>query len=93
MKRNLTNHDDDDEAPISDGMKTIAQALRIPRKVYQVVFAPIMQLFYIIALMALGFLILGEAQYYFVCLPRNEDVTFYQCISHNEPKPTKGHRQ
>lgn len=84
---------EEDDVPISkqvprtDGYKTIVDKARIPRWLYGI-FVPesdLMKLFYFFMGMLIMFAIIGAWEFGF-CRARNEETTFMQCVTHNEPK-------
>lgn len=77
--------DTEESEPKTDDLKTLFE-WKIPRKVLRVMDNDFAKMFFILLLMALGFLSLGGIQFFFICKPANDDVTFMQCITHTEPR-------
>lgn len=70
---------EDDDKALTDEMKTIG-VIRIPRALLNEY-----ALFIIILIaMGLGFAAFGAIQYYLVCKPKDDAISFLQCVSQAE---------
>lgn len=80
---------DEEIEPKTDDLKTIF-AWKIPRGVFRYMDdRPNLQFFIYFAVFCLGMWCFGWIQLYFSCMPRNEACSYYQCVSHTEPTPTR----